>query len=262
VPFARDLHPEFGYLGSAPRVFRRLRLILSFLALGIVAGASGVAVFMASPASDLGTSGSPLDAMALAPTESLIEPKLALPEPRPANDSVPEKAAKEGANSSPSKGVSTKPTCREGLSDAREGDCVRVEVVRVRPLRAVNERPLIAAVPIGHRDDPATLPLPPSAPVEASPSPAAPPEQPSTIAAATETAVAEATPADAALTVEPTLPAVAAKKPRPQVHHARNESGRHARNESRSSRRNNYSYASSYSSRSSVSLQGGYARLW
>ena len=39
VPFARDLHPEFGYLGSAPRVFRKLGLVLPFMALRIVAGA-------------------------------------------------------------------------------------------------------------------------------------------------------------------------------------------------------------------------------
>ena len=248
VRFARDLHPEFGYLGSAPRVFRRLRLVLSFVALGMVG--SSVAVFMSSPVFDIGTSVNPLDAMALAPTESRIEPKSALPEPRLANGSSAEKAAKEGANSSLPKGSSTKPTCGEGLSGAREGDCIRVDVVRVRPPRTINERPLIAAVPIGHRDDPATLPSP-SVPVEASPSPVAPPEPPSP--AATETAVAEAT-AGAAPIVEPTAPAVAAKKPRPRVHHARNES--------RSARRNNYSYVSSYTSRSSVSLQGGYARLW
>jgi hypothetical protein len=231
VPFARDLHPEFGYLGSAPRVFRSLRLILSFVALGIVGGASGVAIFMASPASDLGTSANPLDAMALAPTDPLTEPKLALPEPRPANGFAAEKGTKEG--------------------------------VRVHPLRAINERPLIAAVPIGHRDDPATLPSPPSAPVEADPPPVAPSEQPSATTVPTETPVAEVTPtpAEAAPIVEPTPPTVAANKSRPRVHHARNES--------RSGRRNNYSYASSYSShassyssRSSVSLQGGYARLW
>jgi hypothetical protein len=26
VPFARDLHPEFGYIGSAPKLFRKLGL--------------------------------------------------------------------------------------------------------------------------------------------------------------------------------------------------------------------------------------------
>ena len=82
MPFARDLHPEFGYVGSAPRVFRRLRLVLSFVALGMVG--SSVAVFMSSPVFDIGTSVNPLDAMALAPTESLIEPKLALPTAQPA----------------------------------------------------------------------------------------------------------------------------------------------------------------------------------
>jgi hypothetical protein len=237
VPFACDLHPEFGYLGSASRVFRRLRLVLSFVVLGVLGGASGVAVFMASPASDLGISANPLDAMALAPSGSLIEPKLALPE-------------------HPAKWI-----CGQSLNRAHEGDCIRLDIGKVRPLRALNERPLIAGVPIGHRDDPATLALPSSAPVETSPSPAARPEQLGAIPAATETAVAEATPADAAPIVKPTPPAVAAKTPRAQVHHARNES--------RSGRRNNYSYASSYSAhastysaRSSVSLQSGYARLW
>jgi hypothetical protein len=181
---------------------------------------------LAGPASDLGTSANPLDAMALAPTEPLIAPKLASPEPRPANGFATEKAAKEGANSSLSNGNSTKPICRESLSYAREGDCIRVDVVRVRPLRALNERPLIAAVPIGHRDDPATLPWPSSAPVEADPSPAAASEQPSAVPAPTETAVAEGTPAEATPIVEPTPPAVTANKPRPRVHHARNESVR------------------------------------
>ena len=79
VPFASDLHPEFGYLGSAPRVFRRLGLVVSFVAFGIVAGASGLAVFMTSPDSDPVTSANPLDAMALAPSEAMIDPKPAQP---------------------------------------------------------------------------------------------------------------------------------------------------------------------------------------
>ena len=136
MPFARDLHPEFGYVGSASRVFRRLRLVLSFVVLGIVGGASGVAVFMASPDSNPETSGNPLDAMALAPAEALIEPKLAVapapPAPRPPDTSAVEKTDVG----------STKPRCRGGLGEG-EGDCIRVRVVR--PLRALNERPLIAA---------------------------------------------------------------------------------------------------------------------
>ena len=253
MPFARDLHPEFGYVGSAPRVFRRLRLVLSFVVLGIVGGASGVAIFMASPDSDPATSADPLDAMALAPLEALIDPKLALapaqPAPRPPNASAVEKTDVG----------STEPRCREGLSET-ERDCIRVRVVR--PLRALNERPLIAAAPIGHREDPTLLPAPPSAPVEASPSPAAPAEKSSATPAPTETAIAEAMPAETAPTAKPTpsapAPRVTSNKSRPRVHHVRNES--------RSSRRNSYSYTRSYSTPSystqSYSSQGGYARLW
>jgi hypothetical protein len=256
VPFARDLHPEFGYVGSAPRVFRKVKLILSFVVLGIVGAASGVAIFMASPDSNPETSGNPLDAMALAPAEALIEPKLALapapPAPRTADAPAAEKTDVGG---------STKPRCRGGFGEG-EGDCIRVRVVR--PLRALNERPLIAAAPIGHRDDPTVLAASPSAPVEASPGPAAPPEKPSATPAPTETAIGEAMPTDTAPAAEPTPPApaprVTSNKSRPRVHHARNES--------RSSRRNGYSYTSRYSSRTpsyrtpSYSYQGGWARLW
>ena len=242
MPFARDLHPEFGYVGSASRVFRRLRLVFSFVALGIVGAASGVAVFVASPDSDPGTIANPLDAMTLASAEALIEPKLALaearPAPRPADASAVEKT-----DVGP-----TKPTCREGLGEA-EGGCIRVRVVR--PLRAVNERPLIAAAPIGHRDDPTALPAS-SAPIEASPRPAAPAEKPSANPAPTETAIAETMPADITPAAEPTplapAPRVTSNKPRPRVHHVRNEF--------RSGRRSSYSYTPRYSS------QGGWARLW
>src|SRR5262249_37687241 len=153
--------------------FRKLRLVLSFVVLGIVGGASGVAVFMASPDSDPGISGNLLDAMALAPAEALIEPKLALtaaqPAPRPANAPAVEKTDVG----------STKPRCRGSFGEG-EGDCIRVRVVR--PLRALNERPLIAAAPIGPRNDPTVLPAP-SAPIEASPWPATPPEKPSAMPA-------------------------------------------------------------------------------
>jgi hypothetical protein len=203
-----------------------------------------VAVFMANPESDLGTSANPLDAMALAPAEALIELKLALaaapPAPRPANAYPVETDV-----------GSTKPTCREGLGEA-EGDCSRVRIVR--PPRAVNERPPIAAAPIGHRNDPTVLPASPSDPVEASPWPAAPEEKPGAIPTPTETANAEAIPADIAAVAEPTPPApaprVTSNKSRPRVHHVRNES--------RSGRRNGYSYTV----RSSYSFQSGWARLW
>jgi hypothetical protein len=268
VPLARDLHPEFGYIGSAPRVFRRLGWVLSFVAFGIVAGASGVAVFLASPDSDPATSADPLHAMALAPSEALIDLKPAQPstefEKRPANAPPVQEIDEERVKTSRKVGP-IKPTCQENLGEVPQGDCPPVRVVRVRPLRAINERPLIAAVPIGHRDDPAMLPAPPTT---VSPSPAVPPEEPDT--APLESTVVEATPADAAPAAEPTppasTPAISSKKPRPRVHHAQDES-RH---------RNHYSYASSHSGRSSSEgswsysarsspssyFQGGYARVW
>jgi hypothetical protein len=268
VPFASDLHPEFGYLGSAPRVFRRLGLVLSFVAFGIVAGASGLAVFMTNPDSDPVTSANPLDAMALAPSEALIDPKPAQPatqsHKKPANG-----PDEEGATATPA--GSSKPTCRESLGAVPEGDCTPIRVVRVRPLRSANERPLIAAVPIGQRDDPTMVPAPPATAAAVSPSPVVAPEEPKATGAP-ETSVVEATPVDAAPAAEPTPPAptptVTSKNPRPRVRHAQDES----------SRRNRHSYASSYSGRSSefrerswsssarsspsAYFQGGYARVW
>ena len=217
----------FGYIGSAPRVFCRLGLILSFVALGIVGGASGVAVFMASPESEPGTRASPLNAMALAPEEALIEPKPALPAAQPATR----------------------------LANAPAAEKTDVGSTKtLRPLRALNEQPLIAAAPIGHRDDPTMLPAPPSARVEDSQPPAAPPERSRAFPAPTETAVAEATPADAAPASESTPPAsmprVNSKQPRQRVHHA--------------SGRNHYSYTESRRARISEYryFRGGYASLW
>jgi len=97
---------------------------------------------MASPDSNPEATANPLDAMALAPAEALIEPKRSLPaaQPatRPAKASAAEKTDKEGAKPSPSKAGSTKPICGESFGEAREGDCIRVRIVRVRPSTAVN----------------------------------------------------------------------------------------------------------------------------
>jgi hypothetical protein len=60
VPLAFYLRPEFEYVGSAPR---KLGLVLAF----IVAGASGISVFIADSSPDA----DPMTAMALAPVETL-----------------------------------------------------------------------------------------------------------------------------------------------------------------------------------------------
>ena len=221
----RVLHPEFGYVGT-PSLNRPF---MAFVVCGLIAGAISVAIFNPEPDYDR------MDAMALAPTEALIAPKPAQP-----------------ATQSEKRPVTNGPSAQ------------KTRVVRVRPLRAVNERPLIAAVPIGHRDDPTVLPASPPTPIAVSPLLAVPPEEPKAIAAPTDTSIVEATPADAAPATEPTpsafMPTVTSKKTRPRVHHAQDET--------RSRRRNQYSDASRYSARSSsysvsnTYVQGGYARVW
>jgi hypothetical protein len=282
VPLVLDLHPEFGYVGSARRIFRRLALILAFVAFGI---AANVAVFMTNPESGPGTSTNPLDAMALAPAEALTETKIAQPA-RLSDNGMPSahEIGEEGANTSQKTG-SIKPICREVADEIRQGDCALVRVVRMRPPRAANERPLIAAVPIGHRSDPAVLPAPPSSPDEDNPSPTTVPDKSRAIPAPTETAVARMTATDAAPAAELTPPApaptVSPKKPRPRVRQVRDDDEPRSRqrskysddsddsDEPRSRQRSNYAYetshgarSSSYGARNYEHLQGGYARLW
>jgi hypothetical protein len=257
VSRVRGLHPEFGYVGS----FSFCRMFVAFVVCGLVAGAIRFSVFGPAPERD------PIDAMALAPAETLTTSKLAQAatqsQKKRANAAYAEKTDQEKTKAT-SRAGSIKPTCRESVGTVREGDCTPVRALRVRPLSAVNERPPIAAVPIGQRDDPRVLAAPPTTPVAAGLSPTILPEEPKAIPTLTETSVAEATPVDAALAAEPTPPApnltVTSKKPRLRVHHAQHEP--------RSRRREHYSYASSYSTRgssyniSSTYLQSGYARVW
>jgi hypothetical protein len=284
VPLILDLHPEFGYVGSAPRIFRRLAVNLAFAAFGI---AASVAVLMTNPESGPGTSTNPLDAMALAPAEALTETKIAQPA-RLSENGMPSahETSEEGANTS-QKTASIKSTCREVPDEISQGDCAPARVVRMRPPRAANERPLIAAVPIGHRNDPAVLLAPPSSPVEDNPSPTTAPDKSRAIPAPTETAVARMTPtdakrADAAPAAELTPPApaptVTPKKPRPRVRQVQDDDEPPSRqrskysddsDEPRSRQPGNYSYetshgarSSSYGARSYEYLQSGYARLW
>ena len=246
----RVLHPEFGYVGTSSFC----RTFAAFVVCGLIAGAIGFGIFNLQPDRD------PLDAMALAPAETLIDAKPA----QSALQSQPKATNAPSAqkNDEELKAGSRKPSCRESLGAVPEGDCIPDHALRGRPSRAVNEQPLIAAVPIGRLDDPRMLAVPPRSPFAASPSPASPAEEPKATPAPSETPVAEATPADAAPAAEPTppapIPTVTSKKPRPRVHHAQNEPRRH----------NRYSYESSYSARSSsyrvsnTYLQGGYARVW
>jgi len=198
VPLVRDLHPEFGYLGSLHLFGRKLGLVLVFIGFGVVAGMSGLAVFMADEQPD------PMKAMALAPPDAMSrDPGFVLP--APVDASAPVVPAQK-----PVETKTFRPACQEGSAV----DCALPNVPkvhRVRPTPAANERPAIAAVPIGRVDPPQVVPAeatptPPSSeqvPVAAAPEPVDVSGQPAEVAPATPTPVAP-------------LPAVE-KQPRPRI---------------------------------------------
>jgi hypothetical protein len=223
VPLARDLHPEFGYVGSSPRLFRKLGLVCAFVVFGLMAGASGVAVFMAAPEPD------PMNAMALAPAEALISTSASSALPAAAKAIEGQKTFNAGVTQSP---------CRDYVSERLGDDCTPVRVHRLRP--AMNERPAIAAVAIGHREDPAVLLPQPAVPVAAIPE--TPPD-------------GSAVPADSG-----EVPAAAAPVSAPVAPVARQSRARSRH----VARREGYSSSSSSSGRSVYysTQKGGYAGLW
>ena len=137
-------------------------------------------------------------------------------------------------------------------------DCTSGQNHKPRSILAVNERPAIAAVPIGHRDDPTVLPSEPAAPVVAvQPKEAdtlVPAETPvvATLAEDPESATPAETPS-AVPTPPVSLPAVVSTKTR----------GRH-REPAQRREREHREYASTprYYSNRQVYQAVGYARLW
>jgi len=213
VSLVRVLHPEFGYVGTSSFC----RTFMALLVCGLLAGASGVAIFKAEPDPD------PRDAMALAPAETLGNTA-------PVVESHSEKS--EFAQRTPETGAIALATKSR----------------RPRSVRAINERPAIAAVPIGHRDGPPVLALEPAIPVAATP----------------ETLEVFANPIHAAPAAEaPAIPAVtevaphagSAKKSRTRSNHVQHRD----RNEySPSPNYGNHYYQPSYSNHY---YQSGYARV-
>jgi hypothetical protein len=215
VPLARDLHPEFGYMGSGPGLWRKVGFVVVFLTFGLVAGLSGVTVFTPGPEPD------PMQAMALAPAEALIRLPLPPADSQADIPALPQRSIKAGRIKPP--------TCREDAMENLGGDCTPARASK--PVPAANERPAIAAVAIGHRDEPALLP-----PRETMPSAAMAPD-------------VSALPADSAEAAPvPTVteqPPAAVKKARPRTQHVQRREREYAR-----------------SSRGSSFYQSGYARLW
>ena len=225
MPLARDLHPEFGYIGSAPKLFRKLGLVSAFVAFGLMAGVSGIAVFMAGPDPD------PMHAMALAPSEALLSTPPASAPPANAVAAEEQKTLNAGV---------TLPPCGGYVSERLGDDCSSFRMHRSRTVPAMNERPAIAAVASGRRDEPAALPPQPAVNVAAIPQ--TPPDD-------------SAVPADSA-EVPAAAPATAAVAPVAKA--ARSRSRHVARREGYSSGRSSWA-RSAYSG---SSRGGGYAGMW
>ena len=225
MPLARDLHPEFGYIGSAPKLFRKLGLVSAFVAFGLMAGVSSIAVFMAGPEPD------PMHAMALAPSEALLSTPPASAPPANAVAAEEQKTLNAGV---------TLPPCGGYVSERLGDDCSSFRMHRSRTVPAMNERPAIAAVAIGRRDEPAALPPQPAVNVAAIPQ--TPPDD-------------SAVPADSA-GVPAAAPATVPVAPVAKA--ARSRSRHVARREGYSSGRSSWA-RSAYSG---SSRGGGYAGMW
>jgi hypothetical protein len=215
----RASHPEFGYIGTSSFC----RILVTFLVCGLIAGASGVAFFKAAPPPD------PKDALALATG--------ATPSSTPYN---------------PMATVNGNSDNGEFAQKAPDTDAVARSIRSSSPhsVRAVNERPPIAAVPIGHTDRPA---VPSSDPeVQLTTMPEVPPpssSSPTGAAAAADTSIASPAPKAPARVAS-------TEKRRTRSNHVR----RHVRSEySRSANYGRYyqswPYYQSY-------YQGGYIRIW
>ena len=229
MPLARDLHPEFGYIGNAPAVLRKLGFAIAFVAFGLIATISNFSVFV-TPSDD------PLTAMALAPEQALNSAPPAAPT-LPVQDKSVEASFTD-------KGTTASRPCGGAITADSGVDCTPTRMHRSRSIQSVNERPAIAAIAIGHQDEFAVSSPEPAASVVGAPTSgdvsATPPDAP------TEAAVAETPPPAQAVT-----PAAPAKKSR-----ARNNSNQHRE-------RSEYARAPSRGPTYSYhSMQGGYARVW
>ena len=228
MPIACTLHPEFGYFGSIPRLFRKSCIVFALMVFGLVSGVGAVTIFKAASDPDA------MSAMALAPAEGLSSTARSTP------TGIAESNSRKGefAQEDPT----MKPRCQKNATEHLGGDCIAGQTRRPRSTLALNERPAVAAVPIGHRDDPAVLPPKPAAPVVAD------------TASAAETPSAEPT-------LPASLPSAAPTKTRERHHERvqRREGERAHRRE-----REHREYASTprhYSNRQAYQA-GGYAGLW
>ncbi len=217
VPPVRVSHPEFGYIGTSAFC----RRLLAFVVCGFVAGAGGVAVFKAAPEPD------PKNALALATGEA---PSSTRSIPPAITKSYSER--EEFAQKAPDAGAIAAP----------------LRSSRPRSMQAINERPPIAAVPIGHTDRTTVLSSDPAIQLTATVEVPPGPSTPTGAAAAVEPSIASAV---------PEAPARVASVQKKRAH--RGQVRRHVRSQySRSANYRNYYYQPYYQSY----YRGGYIRIW
>jgi hypothetical protein len=242
-----DLHPEFGYIGPTHRRLRTLRNVLAFTVFGLLAGASGVAVFMAAPDPD------PMRAMALAPAKDWAGAAESLP-------TVATDARAAGPARAPSTDAETGLRCRE--SPEQRGNCVFSGARRPRPVRALNERPAIAAVAIGHPDGPAVLRSEPEIPAAEAPGLAKPEDAAATTPVEAQPEAQSQTASVEQATAAPAASASSARVRSKTVRHRDRDDGRHTRVRDRNEYSRDRNQYSSWRSYSNANPQAGYARLW
>ena len=196
---------------------------------GLVAGGSGIAIFKGNPDPDP----DPMKAMALAPAETLSST---------AGSTI---AGIVGGNSGElAQETAIKPRCQNNATEHLGGDCIAGQTRGPRSIRALNERPAIAAAPIGHLDGPPVLPSGSAVPAAVTPETTADSAGPADVPSAIDTAPA---------VTEAHAPAVSAKKTRTRTVQRRD------RNDySRSTRYIHRHYQPNYN----TYYQSGYARLW
>ena len=197
---------------------------------GLVAGGSGIAIFKGNPDPD--PDPGPMKAMALAPAEILSSTAGSTLSGIAGGNSS--KLAQETAAIEPRR-------CRNNATEHLGGDCIAGQTRGPRSIRALNEQPAIATVPIGHVEKLPDMSSGSAIPVAVTPETTADSAGPADVPSAVDTAPA---------LTEAHAPAVSAKKTRTRTVQRRD--------------RNDYSSSTRYTNRyyQPNYYQSGYARLW
>ncbi len=198
MPWAHDVHPEFGYLCLAPRMRRRLRRTLACVVFGLVAAA------VLQSAHDLKSQRAESQrAMAVMYVDAGSGPPAGSPAERAPATSARTRSLEAAAGAA-------KAPCGQDERTYLDGKCASDKAPKMRVVRVPTNRPAIAAVPIGRAASTAG----PVAVAAGMPEPPPAHALPSAQAAAPEPAAEPAA-----------RPVAAAKKPQKTAHNRRREQG-------------------------------------